>query len=180
MDYRIIRSRRKTITIEITPRGDLLVRAPLRTSQRDIQRFVAEKQHWIATHLAKLPPVIPMTAEEHHALIRSAKEFLPQRVAFYARQIGVTYGRITVRSQHRRWGSCSASGNLNFNCLLMLMPPDVRDYVIVHELCHRKQMNHSPKFWSEVAQIFPSYPEQRRWLSQHGISLLARLPDVQK
>ena len=88
----------------------------------------------------------------------------------------VTFGRITIRSQHSRWGSCSASGNLNFNCLLMLAPEAVRDYVIVHELCHRKVMNHSPGFWKEVGAVLPSFQTHRRWLKENGASLLARLP----
>ena len=180
MEYTILRSRRKTIAIEITPRGKILVRAPLRMSRRDIQCFVTSKEDWIQSHLASLPPVTPLTAEEHLALIQSAKEFLPQRVSFYARQMDVTYGRISIRSQQKRWGSCSASGNLNFNCLLMLMPPAVRDYVIVHELCHRKQMNHSPAFWAEVARVLPDYRQQRQWLAEQCTALLARLPDAQK
>ena len=71
-------------------------------------------------------------------------------------------------------------GNLNFNCLLMLAPEAVLDYVIIHELCHRKQMNHSAQFWAEVERILPDYTEQRRWLKQQGANLLARLPDAQK
>ena len=180
MDYQLIRSRRKTLSIEITPRGELLVRAPMRMPKWEIHRFVEEKQDWIASHLAKIPSVDVLTEEEHQALIRAAKEFLPHQVAMFARQMGVTCGRITVRSQKKRWGSCTASGNLNFNCLLMVMPPEVRDYVIVHELCHRKQMNHSPQFWLEVENILPDYRIRRRWLSDHGTALLARLPDTQK
>ena len=180
MNYQIIRSRRKTLSIEITPRGYILVRAPMRMSSREIHRFVEEKQDWIASHLAKLPPADVLTEEEHQALIRAAKEFLPHRIALFAGQMGVSYGHITVRSQKKRWGSCTGSGNLNFNCLLMLMPPEVRDYVIVHELCHRKQMNHSPLFWTEVEKILPDYRIRRQWLSDHGTALLARLPDAQK
>lgn len=180
MEYKLIRSRRKTLSIEVTPRGELLVRAPLRISNREIRRFVEEKQNWITARLAKLPAVNPLTAEEHRALILAAKELLPRQVALFAGQMGISYGRITVRSQKKRWGSCTASGNLNFNCLLMLMPPEVRDYVIIHELCHRIQMNHSPAFWAEVQKVLPDYPRCRQWLSDHGDALLARLPDTQK
>ena len=180
MEYQLIRSHRKTLSIEITPRGDLLVRAPMRMSGQQIHRFVEEKRDWIAARLAALPAVNPLTEEEHQALIHSAKDQLPRQVALFAGQMGVSYGRVTVRSQKKRWGSCTASGNLNFNCLLMLMPPEIRDYVIVHELCHRKQMNHSPKFWAEVEKILPDYRSRRQWLSDHGTGLLARLPDTQK
>ena len=95
----------------------------------------------------------------------------------YAPRIGVSYGRITIRSQRTRWGSCSAQGNLNFNCLLSLCPEEVRDYVVIHELCHRKEMNHSPKFWAEVEKVMPDYARHRKWLKENGGSLIARLPE---
>ena len=176
MEYTIIRSRRKTLAIEITPQGNILVRAPLRMAKRDNQQFLESKQDWITAHLAKLPVVTPLTAEEHNALIRSAKEALPAKVAFFARELGVTFGRITIRSQRSRWGSCAASGNLSFNCLLLLAPEEVQDYVVVHELCHRKEMNHSPAFWAEVERVMPDYRNRKAWLKEHGASLLARLP----
>jgi len=181
MDYRIIRSSRKTLAIEITPRGEILVRCPSRLAKRDIHRFVENKQNWIATHLAKLNQCTdktPLTAEEIKSLAFQAKQVIPDRTAYFAQQIGVSYGRITVRSQRTRWGSCSASGNLNFNCLLMLAPTEVLDYVIVHELCHRKEMNHSLQFWTEVEKILPDYRSRRQWLRDHGAALMARLPQM--
>ena len=178
MDYQIIRSRRKSIAIEITPRGEIFVRSPLRMTKRDIQQFVESRQDWILTHLSKIPSVTPLTSQAHKALICSAKQILPVKADHYAGLLGVSYGRITIRSQHTRWGSCSASGNLSFNCLLMLAPEEVQNYVVVHELCHRKHMNHSPVFWAEVERILPDYPSQRSWLKEHGASLLAQLPDV--
>ncbi|MDE6567167.1 MAG: M48 family metallopeptidase, partial [Lachnospiraceae bacterium] len=94
---------------------------------------------------------------------------------YYARQIGVDYGRITIRNQKTRWGSCSGKGNLNFNCLLMLAPAEIQDYVVVHELCHRREMNHSPRFWAEVAKIMPDYQERRKWLKEHGQEIMRRM-----
>ena len=178
-NYRIIRSRRKTLAIEITPRGEILVRCPLRMANRDIARFVSEKQDWIRSHLARLSaaPLLPaLTEEELQSLAEQARGFFPARTAHFAAILGVTYGRITIRSQHTRWGSCSAAGNLNFNCLLMLSPPQVRDYVVVHELCHRKEMNHSPRFWALVESLLPDYRRQKQWLKANGGALLARLP----
>ena len=96
---------------------------------------------------------------------------IPQRVAYYAGIVGVTYGRITIRSQKTRWGSCSSGGNLNFNCRLMKAPTSVLDYVIVHELCHRLEMNHSSRFWALVEQVMPDYRVHRKWLREHGSSL---------
>ena len=176
MEFRILRSRRKTLANENTPRGDVLVRAPLRLSKRDIQRFVDSKQDWITAHLEKIPAVKPLSPEEHQALIRTAREILPEKAAFFANQLGLSFGRITIRSQKSRWGSCSASGNLSFNCLLMLSPDAVQDYVVVHELCHRKHMDHSPCFWAEVERILPDYRLRKEWLKANGASLLARLP----
>ena len=104
-----------------------------------------------------------------------ALQVIPDRVRHYAALIGVRYGRITIRNQKSKWGSCSAKGNLNFNCLLMLCPPEVLDYVVVHELCHRKEMNHSPKFWAEVEKYVPDYMTQRKWLKDEGSRLITRL-----
>ena len=86
------------------------------------------------------------------------------------------HGRITIRAQKSRWGSCSTLGNLNFNCLLMLCPQEVRDYVVVHELCHRKEMNHSERFWRELARVLPDYETPRKWLKTNGSGLIRRLP----
>ena len=105
---------------------------------------------------------------------------LPERTAYFARLLNVTYGRITIRSQRTRWGSCSAAGNLNFNCLLMLTPGEIRDYVVVHELCHRKELNHSARFWNLVEEVLPDYRTRRQWLKDHGGSLIARLPEKEE
>ena len=98
-----------------------------------------------------------------------------ERVQFYAPLIGVTYNQIAIRAQHTRWGSCSSKGNLNFNCLLALVPPEVLDYVVVHELCHRKELNHSDRFWNEVGKILPDYKDRKKWLKDNGSNLIARI-----
>ena len=85
--------------------------------------------------------------------------------------LGVTYGRITIRNQRSKWGSCSSKGNLNFNCLLMLTPPEVID----SELCHRKEMNHSERFYAEVLRIFPDYYKWNKWLKENGGAIIARM-----
>ena len=177
--YTIIRSDRKTIAIHITPEGQVQVRCPHKMKNAEIYRFVAEKEAWIRSHLASIrprPAAPKFTPEELQCLAQRAKKSLPPRVAHYARQMGVTYGRITIRSQRTRWGSCSSKGNLNFNCLLMLTPLEVWDYIIVHELCHRKHMDHSPAFWAEVEKVMPNYREPKLWLQENGVCLVARLP----
>lgn len=177
--YKIIRSRRKTIGIRINPDGTVEVRCPLIASEKHIHEIVCKKANWIEKKLLEIktaPITIPFSTEELHILTEQAKEKLPLLVEYYAAQIGVSYHRITIRRQKSRWGSCSSKGNLNFNCLLMLTPPEVQDYVVVHELCHLKQMNHSFKFWAEVEKIVPDYREGKQWLKENGPALIRRLP----
>ena len=134
---------------------------------------MAPPVHWLSQNAAS--PVQPLTMEDIQKLADEALRVIPGRVAHYASLVGVTYGRITVRNQKTRWGSCSSKGNLNFNCLLMLAPPEILDYVVVHELCHRKQMNHSPKFWAEVAAVIPDYKTREKWLKTEGTRIMRRM-----
>ena len=116
----------------------------------------------------------PLSDADIRALADRARREIPPRVFRAAQAMGVTYGRITIRNQTGRWGSCSSTGNLNFNCLLMLAPEEVLDYVVVHELAHRKQMNHSALFWQEVERECPDYKKSLRWLKDRGGALLSR------
>ena len=86
--------------------------------------------------------------------------------------MGVIFGRIAIKNTKTRWGSCSSLGNLNVHWELVLMPPAILDYVVVHELAHRKEMNHSPRFWAEVEKVLPDYRERRKWLKDHGAEYL--------
>ncbi|MBR4013144.1 MAG: M48 family metallopeptidase, partial [Clostridia bacterium] len=168
LEYRIIRSGRRTLSLEIK-NGEVLVRAPYYVRDADIEQFVAQHAEWIEKHVAQMSEVsdvVPLTDEELNALAEQAVRIIPERVKLYAERIGVTYGRITIRNQRTKWGSCSAQGNLNFNCLLMLAPTEVLDSVIVHELCHRKEMNHSKRFYDEVYKAFPEYKKWNAWLKQ--------------
>lgn len=177
----IIRSRRKTLSIQIRPDGTLLVRAPLRMTNVAIQQFLREKSAWIQSHMEKVEranaegEASPLSKADLQELGRQALSDLPERVRYYAERMGVTYGRITIRNQRTRWGSCSSAGNLNFNCLLMLTPEAVRDYVVVHELAHRRHMDHSAAFWQEVGAILPDYRVQVKWLKENGGILMARM-----
>ena len=180
-EYEVIRSRRKTISLEIKD-ARLIVRAPLRLSEEDIRNFLVKHRKWIEIHLEKarerqnnMDPGQKLTEAELKSLAEEALRVIPGRVAHYAALIGVTYGRITIRNQRTRWGSCSSKGNLNFNCLLMLAPPEVLDSVIVHELCHRKEMNHSDRFYAEVLRACPDYWKWNRWLKEHGDELIGRM-----
>ena len=179
-EIRLIRSRRRTISAEVRPDGSVLVRAPLTMPQTMIERFLTEKAAVIERHvqrcLAELKqhPEPAFTAAELETLAQQAKTALPPRVAYFAARIGVSYGRITIRCQKTRWGSCTSAGNLNFNCLLMLAPPEVLDSVVVHELCHRLHPDHSRRFYAEVYRVFPDYDRCDRWLKQNGPALLRR------
>ncbi len=184
-DYEItlIRSRRKSLAIEITPELQVVVRAPAQMPVREINAFVQEKDDWIRAHLQRMAEKKrlreqcreqALSKEELQELAAQAMKLIPQKVRYYAPIIGVTYGRITIRNQRTRWGSCSGKGNLNFNCLLLLMPEEVLDYVVVHELCHRKEMNHSARFWEEVEKILPDYRQRRKWLKDNGGRIMDR------
>ena len=189
MNVKIIRSNRKTLAIQINPDLSVTVRAPMYAPQSDIERILREKEGWIQKHIEKIREQEEkkketqgesveseyLTNEEIKKLADKALQHIPKRVSYYAKQIGVTYGKITIRNQKTRWGSCSSKGNLNFNCLLMLTPPEVIDYVIVHELCHRKEMNHSVAFWAEVEKVIPDYKEQVKWLKENGGQIIGRM-----
>ena len=160
-----------------------MVRAPRQMSDQDIAEFLNERRGWIKKHLQEVkkrladqPPVEKLTERELHKLGHQALGVIPKKVAQYAREMGVSYGQITIRNQKTRWGSCSAKGNLNFNCLLMLAPEEVLNYVIIHELAHRREMNHSRAFWNIVSEQMPDYKEKIRWLNEHGDELMRRNP----
>lgn len=178
----IIRSDRKTLSIQLKT-GEIIARAPLHMKDEEIYSFIESKKLWVEKNLAKIEErekaiseVQPFTQEEINALAEKAKQIIPERVRYYAPKIGVTYNRITIRCQRTRWGSCSSKGNLNFNCLLALFPLEVIDSVVVHELCHRKHMNHSPQFYAEVEKVFPEYKRYHTWLNDNGGVYMGRLP----
>ena len=162
--------------------GELIIRAPLRCSDDEIRKFIDGHSQWIARQMSRQEETLlkadeegALTAREIRELANKALAYIPERVRFYAPLVGVTYGRITIRSQRSKWGSCSAKGNLNFNCLLMLTPPEVIDSVVVHELCHRLEMNHSGRFYDHVRRVFPDYDKWDRWLKENGGILLKRM-----
>ena len=174
--YRVVRSPRRTAAIQITAAGEVVVRVPESMSGKAVDRFVQSKQAWISRHIEKTAGNLPkFTKAELTDLTLRAKKVIPGLAGHYGPLVGVSYGSITIRSQRTRWGSCSSKGNLNFNCLLMLTPEDVVRYVVVHELCHRKEMNHSPKFWAEVERILPDYRKSIQWLKENGPALIGRL-----
>ena len=178
MDYTLIRSRRKTLAVQITRDGKVTVRAPFKIPQAKIDAFLAEKAAWIEKHIIKIVSVARLPKYDDakiRGFIIALKKILPEKVSRFAAEIGVDYGKITVRRQRTIWGSCTANGNLSFNCLLACVPPEISDYVIIHELVHRKYMNHSAAFWAAVERYCPDYKARRAWLKARGAEYLNRL-----
>ena len=276
--YQLVRSpRRKSVTLEISPQQGLLVKVPLRYPNVEIQRLLAHRQKWIATHLQRmqakantqqqqqaqkwrtgmelwvegqptrlevispagaaprkaqvawqkgllqvtLPAVLPpshgsawpaaapqweqpslwegdetalaaltapiptpapavLTHRQQQVktavtawLKSKAKTTLLERTAYWANQMGLSYQQVRIKNQRRRWGSCSAKGNINLNWRLIMAPPEVLDYVVVHELAHRVHLNHSHAFWAVVARTFTGHEAARSWLTEHGSRLMA-------
>ena len=183
-EYTLIKSKRKTLSLEVREDG-LIVRAPMRISKRAADDFVAKHAAWIEKQRLKIEQrkaqnaaVEKLSDEEMKALSKKAAEYIPARVQHYARLMDAQYNRLTLRCQKTRWGSCSAKKNLNFNILLMLAPPEVIDSVVVHELCHLREMNHGPRFYELVYRVYPDYDRWNRWLKENGPTIMARVPNT--
>lgn len=176
------RSKRKSAAIKITADMQIVVFVPLYVSDNEIERMVISKSKWIDEHMLKVQSTIDersklekITFEQVKELADQAVEYIPKRVKYYAEKENFVYNKITIKNLVSRWGSCSTKGNLNFNCLLMLTPDYVIDYIVVHELCHLREMNHSEKFWAEVEKIMPDYQRAELWLKQNGENLISRM-----
>lgn len=180
VEFEIIRSKRKTFAIKICENGSAIMRVPLYATRNEIEQIAMRKIDWIKKSIIKINQIqnanselSPLSDNDIKKLKAAAREYIPLRVKYFASVIGIpTYGKITIRKQKTRWGSCSSNHNLSFNCLLMLMPEDIIDYVIVHELCHIKEMNHSQMFWNNVAKFIPDYKEKLLWLRQNGSTIM--------
>jgi predicted metal-dependent hydrolase len=169
MDYELIRTRRKTIAIYIRD-ARVIVRAPLRAPIREIDRFVASKQKWIEKHIAEQRRLaerredFTLTDQQIRACKEQARRVIPVRAAHFSQLMGVNPAAIRIGSAKRSLGCCTAKGNLRFSWRLMLAEQSEIDYVVVHELAHLKQLNHSKAFWAIVAGVIPDYKERRKKL----------------
>ncbi|MBP5230680.1 MAG: M48 family metallopeptidase, partial [Clostridia bacterium] len=164
--------------------GSLLVKAPRGCPKTEIDRFVLSKRDWIEkqrrnmeTLRARKQAAVPFTDGDFSRMGKALAERLPALLRDVSRRLCVTYGKVTVRPMRSRWGSCSSNGNLSFNSLLAEAPPSVQEYVVVHELCHRLEMNHSSRFWDRVRTLCPDYADSVRWLKTEGKALLIRIPE---
>lgn len=167
--YEIIRSRRKTMALEITRDCRILVRSPRAVPRSRIDAFVAQHQRWIATHLeqqrqraAQSPPA--PTKGEIAALKTAAQAVLPSKIAFWSEKMGVTPTGFKITSARTRYGSCSGKNSLCFSCFLMRSPEAAIDLVVVHELCHIRVKNHGPAFYALLSHYLPDYRERKKLL----------------
>jgi len=171
LDIRYVRMRQaRRYIMRVGPDGTLRVTIPRGGSRAEAQRFAARHRDWAVRQrskvlAAKRPP------EVEQALREQAQRELPPRLLDLAALHGLTVNRITIRAQRSRWGSCSPKGHIALNYRLMLMPPDVREYILIHELMHLKQPDHSRKFWRHVEAACPGFREAERWLRRNGSSL---------
>ncbi len=168
-------ARSRHLRLALYPDGRVLVTAPKRLSLRAIEKFVAEKQAWLEAEIAKQPPVPKVSlVERRRTYLQHKKEALimaRERIAYFNAVYQVNVTAITIRDQRSRWGSCSRDGRLSFNYRIAVLAPELRDYIIVHELCHLIEFNHSLKFWAAVARMIPNHLELRRRLKREGITL---------
>jgi predicted metal-dependent hydrolase len=164
--------------IEVEGAGPPLVVVPRGTSRREVERIVHLRRGWIERQLARRIPVLGLerAAIGDAAARRLARLRVTEVVRREAPDLGVTVGRIAIRDQKTRWGSCSTRGTLSFNWRLVLAPGDVLEYVVVHELCHLREPNHSPRFWRLVERARPTFAREREWLRRHGWELHAYVP----
>lgn len=166
----------KGVKITLKPSRQIVVTTGLLTPQIFINTVLSEKSTWIITTLKKIiakniPLPKKLTPTEKKDLKIKTQRLLDAKLDFFGPQIGVTWNRVTLRNQSTRWGSCSSSGNLNFNYKLSQVPDHLFDYVVVHELCHLKELNHSSRFWSLVQQVIPDYKQRRKELHKYALSL---------
>ena len=169
-EYTLIRSRRRTVSVEIRRDLTVLVRAPLGCRKDEIDRFVQRHEDWIVTHIEKqrqrLEAHPEPTEEQRKALIAKAKRELPSKVAYYAALMGVEPAGITITSAQTRFGSCSGKNRLSFAWRLMDYPEEAIDGVVVHELAHIVHKNHGKDFYALVESILPDYKLRKKLLER--------------
>jgi predicted metal-dependent hydrolase len=168
---RYVRHRRaRRYVLRVEGDGGLRVTIPRGGSRREAEAFAMRHLDWIARQRVRLPRGDGPTHGAATLRARARRELPPRLLALAARH-GLTVTRVSIRNQRTRWGSCGRDGHISLNWRLVLMPDDVRDYVLLHELMHLRRMDHSPAYWALVAEVCPGYREARQWLRRHGRSL---------
>ena len=167
VEYKVVYSRRKTVSISIQNCVPV-IKAPIGTDDNTLKKIVIKHSAWIDKHIKlqekKLSMFKELTDEDVKSLKKAAKKYFTEKTEYYAKIMGIDYSRITITSAQKRFGSCSSTGNISFSYRLMMYPEEAREYVIVHELAHRREMNHSKRFYDIIAKIMPDYKNRRRLL----------------
>lgn len=169
-----ISKRAKRIRLTVCRRNGLAAIRPYGLSEKIVERFIREKSKWVLSKLAHLKQFnntyfLKDNREEYLKRKNEALKFSYERISHYNKIYNFNFNRICVKNQKTRWGSCSKKGNLNFNYKIVLLPIEMADYIIIHELCHLKELNHSPKFWNLVAKAAPNYLEIRKELKNESL-----------
>lgn len=169
VDYKLRRSRRvRRLRLAVYCDGSFVVTAPNWLSLNRIENFIFEKAQWVLKRLkiTRTRPrnlvFVTQSKREYKKLKAQALEIATRKVEEFNRIYNLSYNKITIRNQKTRWGSCSQKGNLNYNYKIALLPDELADYIVVHELCHLKEFNHSRNFWALVGQTIPDYKERKK------------------
>jgi len=168
-EAQLIRSKRRSISLEVKDDTTLIIRAPKFVPQSFLNDLLLKKSAWIKKRQAQALKRQELRSQiDVKACRQKAQELIPERVAHYSNLTGINYLRVKINSAKKRWGSCSKAGNLNFSWRLVLVPLEVLDYVVVHELSHIIHRNHSKRFWALLAKLYPSCKACRKWLKNEG------------
>ena len=169
-----VRARRLRLTIR--PDGSIAVSVPRRVSEKIVEGFVLQKARWILrklNYVRKRKERIPLdsvsgnyTQDKDRAL-----SLVQERIEYFNSHYSFRFNTLRIKNQRTRWGSCSRRGALNFNYRIVLLPAHLADYIIVHELCHLKELNHSNAFWSLVSRFIPNHTQLRRELSDYSFAI---------
>ena len=167
MKYKVIFSKRKTLELRVSD-GEVIVRAPLRTLKKFVSDFVEKHRSWIEKSLEeqkkKADLISGLTEKDIRRIKKEARIYLTEKTKQFSEIMNIKYGRITITSAMKRFGSCNSKGNICYSYRLMLYPETAREYVVVHELAHILEMNHSPRFYKIIEAVLPDYKERKRLL----------------
>lgn len=174
INYTLRKSKRaRRMRLAVYCDGSVIVTTPYDLKENIIEKFIREKAEWLFSKIDffKQYKGSSITRHSHSDYLKykdKAFELTIAKVKQFNEFYGFRYNKINIKNQKTRWGSCSRKGNLNFNYKIALLPDKVTDYVIVHELCHLKEFNHSKKFWALVAKAIPDFNSIRSELKNHG------------
>jgi predicted metal-dependent hydrolase len=171
--YFVRHQRARRYLVRVEPTGTVRVTIPRGGSRREAEAFATRQRGWISRQLLRLRSRTPLMAtDEREALQERARMELPLQLYSLAGRFGLQVARVSIRNQRSRWGSCGRDGHITLNWRLIAMPDWVREYVLIHELMHLRRLDHSPKYWKLVAEVYPDYAKARAWLRAHGSALL--------